>query len=126
MSNQKNETAPLCSAGCGDPCSPRVATRYRQRRGWNRTCGSKSCIRRRCRAHVGAEAAPHFLPDTRRRTVSLGRHICRESGLRYPQGFTDDLTGDVLRFRVLRAMREVMPELETWQREALIEELLSA
>jgi hypothetical protein len=111
-----------CSAGCGRPrCAKPNGAGYRQ------TCGDAQCMASRiARRTVPAPREPERVRvGTARLVTTIGRQLCAEAGLPYPEGFrANTLHADLLRFKARRQLRAALPDSTPELREQLIGECL--
>lgn len=61
----------------------------------------------------------------KRLVIGIGKRVCSELGVRYPDALCDNLEGDVVRFRALRALRVELPHLTPLARDELVREYLT-
>lgn len=115
-------SARRCSAGCGRPrCAKPNGAGYRA------TCGDAQCVASRiARRHVPAPGAPERVRVGAVRLVAtIGRQLCAEAGLRFPDAFrANTLHADLLRFKAKRQLRVALPDSTPELREQLIAEVL--
>jgi len=70
----------------------------------------------------GPERATIGPIDHVRLTARIGRQVCAEVGLTYPEAFGNTLHADLLRFKARRLLRAALPDSTPELREQLIAE----